>query len=313
MSYDMTLKGIRANRWWIYQKERFPIIAHGLLIAAFSFSGMCLSALLRGSATFPALYPSLTAFLVALLFFLLLRIADEFKDAQADARYRPYRPVPRGLVSLRELGCIGATVMLLQLALTWLLDPRLVVILLGAWIYWVLMSKEFFVAGWLKKHHFTYLWTHMLIIAFIDLYVTACEWLTAGASLPDSLTWFLLASLFNGVVIEVGRKIRAPADEEPGVDTYSSVWGCSKAVLVWLSAMTLTAVCAGMIAQRIQFFWPVVLLYSLFLCASIGLGWWFLRRPTGKLANQFERVSFFWTLSMYLSLGSIPMIAKLLE
>jgi 4-hydroxybenzoate polyprenyltransferase len=39
-------------------------------------------------------------------------------------------------------------------------------------------------------------------------------------------------------VIEVGRKIRAPADEEPGVDTYSSVWGCSKAVLIWLSAMT---------------------------------------------------------------------------
>ena len=87
----MTLKGIRANRWWIYQKERFPIIAHGLLIAAFSFSGMCLSALLRGSATFPALYPSLTAFLVALLF-LLLRIADEFKDAQSGCALSPIPP-----------------------------------------------------------------------------------------------------------------------------------------------------------------------------------------------------------------------------
>ena len=24
------------NRWWIYQKERFPIFGHGPLIAAFS-------------------------------------------------------------------------------------------------------------------------------------------------------------------------------------------------------------------------------------------------------------------------------------
>src|SRR5690242_577270 len=35
------------NRWWTYQKERFPLLAHGPLIAAFSVSAVSYSALLR--------------------------------------------------------------------------------------------------------------------------------------------------------------------------------------------------------------------------------------------------------------------------
>jgi 4-hydroxybenzoate polyprenyltransferase len=36
--------------------------------------------------------------------------------------------------------------------------------------------------------------------------------------MPAGLFWFLAASFCNGVVIEIGRKIRAPAQEEEGVD-----------------------------------------------------------------------------------------------
>jgi 4-hydroxybenzoate polyprenyltransferase len=38
------------NRWWIYQHERFPVLNHGLLIAAFSLSAVTFSSLLRGRA-----------------------------------------------------------------------------------------------------------------------------------------------------------------------------------------------------------------------------------------------------------------------
>ena len=38
------------NRWWIYQRERFPIVGHGALIAAFSLSAVCYSMLRRGEA-----------------------------------------------------------------------------------------------------------------------------------------------------------------------------------------------------------------------------------------------------------------------
>src|SRR5262249_56200134 len=91
------------NRWWVYQRERFPVLGHGMLIAAFSFSAVCFSALLRGQSNLPPLRACLVAFGTAFLFFLQLRIADEFKDFEEDSRYRPYRALPPAPVALPGL------------------------------------------------------------------------------------------------------------------------------------------------------------------------------------------------------------------
>lgn len=32
----------------------------------------------------------------------MVRIVDEFKDYEEDCEYRPYRPVPRGLITLKD-------------------------------------------------------------------------------------------------------------------------------------------------------------------------------------------------------------------
>jgi 4-hydroxybenzoate polyprenyltransferase len=106
---------VGARRWWIYQRERFPLLLHAPLIGAFTSSAVCLSALLRGaaaagSADGPRWPAFVAAFGTGLTFFLQLRIADEFKDHDDDARHRPYRPVPRGLVTLRELAAVGRRV-----------------------------------------------------------------------------------------------------------------------------------------------------------------------------------------------------------
>ena len=85
------------RRWWTYQRERFPLAAHGPLIAAFSFCAVSYSRMLRGETGLPPWPALLTAFVICLLFFLQLRIADEFKDIEEDTRWRPYRAVPRGL------------------------------------------------------------------------------------------------------------------------------------------------------------------------------------------------------------------------
>ena len=95
------------NRWIVYQRERFPLAAHAPLVAAFSTSAVCFSSLARGHFAVPHASSLFVAFATSLLFFLQLRIADEIKDADDDARFRPYRPVPRGLVSLAELKAIG--------------------------------------------------------------------------------------------------------------------------------------------------------------------------------------------------------------
>ena len=139
-----------ANRWWIYQHECFPLLAHGSLVAAFSFSAVSFSSLLRGQVELPEAGAVLVAFMSALLFFLQLRIADEFKDHEEDARYRSYRPVPRGLVTLRELRVIGVGSALVQLGLALWWDPSIALLLALVWLYLSLMSKEFFARDWLK-------------------------------------------------------------------------------------------------------------------------------------------------------------------
>ncbi len=122
------------------------------------------------------------------MFFLQLRIADEFKDFEEDSRFRPYRPVPRGLVKLRELGWLFVLGAGVQLALALWLAPRMALLLLLPWGYLAGMSKEFGCRDWLKARPVTYLWTHMLIMPLVDFYATGCDWLASGASPPASST-----------------------------------------------------------------------------------------------------------------------------
>jgi 4-hydroxybenzoate polyprenyltransferase len=297
-----------AARWWIYQRERFPLIGHGLLIAAFSFSAVCFSRLLREDPGWPDPRPLLVAYLTALLFFLQLRIADEFKDFEEDLRYRPYRPVQRGLVSLKELGVLGALAAVVQLALGLWLRPSLVLLLAGVWVYLVLMSKEFFVRTWLTARPITYALSHMVIVPLIDLYATACDWWPTLGRPPHGLFWFVVVSYFNGLVIEIGRKIRSPADEEVGVNTYSSLWGPRVAVIVWLGVMTATAACAVIAARAIGFVAPVAVWLVLLLTIASVMAWRFLRTLTPGRGKRIEMLSGLWTLGMYLSIGAAPML-----
>jgi len=297
------------KRWIVYQRERFPLAGHAPLVAAFSISAVCFSHLLRRQEGWPEAKTLIVAFVTALLFFLLLRISDEFKDFEDDSRYRPYRPVPRGLVTLRELAWIGVGAGAIQLALAIWLEPALVWLLLLAWGYLAIMSREFFVAEWLKARPSIYLASHMVIIPLIDLYATACDWLVAGLSLPpDGLYLFLLVSFFNGIVVEVGRKIRAPDDEERGVETYSTVWGLRRAIIVWLLAAVTTAVFAWLAARQIRFERPMwwLLVALLIACAAIAIR--FLRRPAKGAGKAIEAASGVWTLVMYLGLGAVPVL-----
>jgi 4-hydroxybenzoate polyprenyltransferase len=295
-----------SNRWWVYQRERFLLLLQGPLIAAMSCSAVSLSALLRGRAQLPAAGALLVAFVATLLFFLQLRIADEFKDREADARYRPYRPVPRGLVSLHELGALAAAGAFLQLGLALWLHPSLALLLVAVWLYLGLMCKEFFVRRYLTAHPIAYLWSHMLILPLITLYATACDWRVAGASMPGGLAWLLVASFFNGLVIEIGRKIRAPEAEERGVETYSLLWGCRPATLAWWVAMLLAAASSVLVAQRIGLAAVLSGAFGIVLTIAAVAGRQFLHQPTHRRARLFEPISGLWVLVAYLGLGAAP-------
>ena len=295
------------NRWWIYQKERFPLLAHGPLIAAFSACAVSFSSLLRGAPA-PSWQMFLTAFGVCLLMFLQLRIADEFKDAEDDARWRPYRPVPRGLVTLGELRVLFLLAALVQTGLVLVLEVRLMMVLAVAWSYLALMSVEFGCRSWLKRRPIIYLLTHMGIMPLVDFFGTACEWLPRGTSAPSGLGWFLAASFFNGIVIEVGRKLRQPSDEENGVETYSRLWGKAGGVVAWASALLATGICAVMAARAIHFAWPVAAALSVMLMLVAVVVLSFFR---GSMSGRkIEAVAALWTLILYLMLGFVPLFLR---
>ncbi len=286
---------------------------HAPLVFVFSFSGLCYSSLLRGEQSWPALGSLLCAFLVALFFFMQLRIADEFKDFEEDLRYRPYRPVSRGLVSLRELGAVFVILALFQLLLTWWLYPPLIGILSIAWIYLAGMSKEFFLREWLVARPILYLLTHMGIMPLIDLFITSCDWRVAGLSWPSSgIYWFLVVSFFNGILIEIGRKIRAPEDEEEGVRTYSAIWGRRNAAFAWLAALFCNGLGASLAAMNIGFLGPALAILSVLFLLALWIAFRYLKQPSSKTAKRIELFSGIWTLLMYLSLGPLSLGLELL-
>src|SRR5260370_4830241 len=260
----------------------------------------------------PSLAAAGVAFLSATLSFLQLRLAYEFKDFEEDSRYRPYRPIPRRLIKLKELGWVWVASVAFQLLLALLLKPPLAVFLVLVWIYLLLMSKEFFVKSWLKARPFTYMWTHMLIMPLIDFYTTACDWLVAGTRPPDGLIWFLLVSLFNGMVIEIGRKIRSPQDEEPGVETYTFLWGRSGAVAAWMAALLATTLFTWIAASRIGFDRPVLWLLGVLLAAATILALLFLRDPKASRVRWLYAMPGICRLLMYFTLEAVPLLLRLL-
>jgi len=222
------------NRWWVYQEERFPILAHGPMVIVFCLSIMLFSSLQADEL--PGIARIAGAVVSTIILFFQLRVADEFKDFADDSKYRPHRAVPRGLISLRELARVAWVGAAVQFVIAISIDVGLLPILMIVWLYMGLMTKEFFVPGWLKKTPSVYLASHMLIMPLIAYYVSAFDWLCVCREMPAGLSWLLLFSFGCGLVLEVGRKIKAPDVERNGVETYSSLWGISVALLVWVAA-----------------------------------------------------------------------------
>jgi 4-hydroxybenzoate polyprenyltransferase len=300
------------EKWNIYQASRFPLLKHGLLILAFSSSAVSFSAMIAGR-TSPEMLSYIVAFITCFLFFLQLRIADEFKDYDEDCQYRSYRPVPQGIITLKELKYLFIIASAIQLTAAAFLDIKLAGILLVVWVYLACMSKEFGIKPWLKAHPITYMWSHMLIMPMVDFYATATDWILFSSP-PYALYWFVALSFFNGINLEIGRKIRSTKDEENGVETYSVLWGAKKASTAWLSMVLLTGLCAIGAAYYLPtpFFSIVLGFVAVYMVVSIYKTQQFLKDTLNGNGKVFENLSGLFTLGVYLLLGLIPLAYALI-
>ena len=298
---------MRQNRWYIYQKERFPILMYIPMILAFSFSAVSYSSLLRGGSINP--WAVVVSFITSFSFFMLLRIADEHKDYEEDCQYRPYRAVPRGLVKLGELFRIGVALIIIQLVAALLLNPWILPMLAVLWVYYASMTKEFFAPQWLKRHLFVYMFSHMLIMPLLDMYAAACDFLPEkGYAFIPAMLWFVASSFFDGIVVELCRKMRAPQDEEEGVHTYSAMWGRGRSAAVVLVSMLCSLIataCATSLVGCAHVSAGVLAVVAI-ACAVPVIK--YLRAPTSKNSAALELMSGIWTIADYTCLGVLPLI-----
>jgi len=298
-------------RLYQYQKERFPILVHGLLIACFTFSAIAYSRLSRGAAGFIAYADYAFAVGMTIGLFFLLRLFDEVKDHEEDKKFRKYLPVPRGLIRISEIQTMIFAVIAMQVLALIFLKPVLIPIYMICLGYMLLMRVEFFMADWLRDRQVWYILSHMLIIPLVDVLASAADWKLAGTIPPKGLVYFFVVSFLNGLVLEIGRKMRSPSQEEKGVVSYTNLWGIRKAVIIWIALLTLTlwvAISAAIYAGHPQMI-LVALATTYLLCLSPIL--LFLHSPRDRYAKWIEHASGLWTLAMYLLLGGAPLLLNI--
>ena len=307
------------KKWWTYQKERFPLAQYVPMIIVFAFAGISYSQRI-GNIVFdnwecpanaicvdvrapmePIHY--VAAILTTLIWFMLLRIADEHKDYEEDKKYRPYRAVPRGLITLKELRYLAIILLVVQFGLTLWLNVALLFTLFIAYSWFFLMNIEFGAPKWLKKQHTIYLLSHMVMMLLINFYLTSIEW--ASYTFYFILIPYLLAGYAAGLVFEVGRKIRSGEEEEEGVDTYTAVWGTRKSVLVWLTCVAASLITVFISAHIIGAGGIVIAIFAPLYLIAIYFSTKFIKMPTKTNAKFFKIFPAVWLLLIYLVLGIV--------
>ena len=315
----------------IYLNERFPLGKNSFFVLIFTLSGYIYTSLLYNSKIMYLFtngvkigifqYKIIALFIIIFMFFFQLRITDEFKDYEEDLKYRAYRPVQRGIISLKTLGKTGIVTVIIQIMLAHVINPKLIYFMLLVWIYMFLMTKEFFIKNWLTERILIYAFSHVVIMIFITLVIVR----GTGYILQDHFLETLYLSLeryeknifigliplftlnyLNGIVLEIGRKTRRADEEEHGVQTYSKLWGRKKAVVVLslLFVIEYFFVILGLTHTYEKYFFFGGLTLLVILIVSIYFMIKFLKKDlSGKIV---ETVSGLWIIFSSMSLGLLP-------
>lgn len=297
------------KKWYAYQKERFPILTYGIYIFAIVFGVFSYNSYLA-PRTYESIsklvwsvgpepfvmnyYRIIPMFIVAFLQFLMVRIIDEFKDYEEDCKYRPYRPVPRGLIKLKELKILFLVCVILQLLITLFVNPKGIFLLIAVWLFFFIMSKGFFTKKFLDKHILIEVFLDELLLPLLMLYLSSFIYY-----IDFSNIWKLL---FMGYIVswivEVARKVRCKEDEENGVKTYTAVFGIKKAMLILFILETLLTIVQTLILGKTY----IGLTIGIYLVVN-PINLLFSVKQNRKFAKLTELSANMYILISYLSLG----------
>ena len=310
----------------IYLDERFPLVKNGIFILVFTLSAFFFSRVSNKDfkmfifSSAEIFNNVILLFIIMFCFFFQLRILDEFKDFEEDSKYRSYRPVPRGIISLEELKKIGIGTVIIQILLILLIDVRLIFFALLIWGYMFLMTKEFFVKEWITKKIFLYALSHIVVMLLFVLFVISTEKYSFSVQRQahsSAIFSLFFVSYINGIILEIGRKTRKSSEEEYGVETYSKILGRERAVLtlIILFAIEIIFIYLGLHENYYvglnnafgkKYFFTGIILLLLIFCVSIFQLRKFIKEDlTGKIV---ENISGIWIMFSYLCMGFLQYI-----
>ncbi|HYU33501.1 MAG TPA: UbiA family prenyltransferase [Thermoanaerobaculia bacterium] len=288
-----------------YLAERFPVLGHGVLIAAYYSSNQFLARALTEPGR--PMHYDLTSLLGAVTlfcFFFHLRVFDEHKDWAEDVVHHPDRVLQRGLVTLRDLKVLGGIAIAVEIALAAVHGLPALEAWGIAFVFSLLMLREFFAGGWLKRHFLIYATSHMLLMPLLSLMVFS---FATGRRPWEAPVWFLVYSWVGFFVTfnwEVSRKIRAPEDEREGVETYTRIFGTHGAAYIVLAIRVVDTALVILVGRHLGLpRWFDAALVALFLVTLVGF-FQYCFRTSRKTAKRMETYAGMYIIAFDLILAA---------
>jgi 4-hydroxybenzoate polyprenyltransferase len=290
--------------------ERFPPVPQLILMAVLFVAATLMSAVLLPTSITGRLgdidpLQAVAGFVGSLLFIIRLRLYDDVKDADTDRVENPTRPIPRGLVTIRELDVAAFVVLVVEGALIASVGQLTFLCWAIAAAWSVLMRLEFFAPDWLDRHVATFAISHMIVLGLIYGALLAMGIEARGGD-SDLATLYgepvvigvMLAATSIGIGFEWGRKFeRYFATHQERAWTLWMLWPC-------VGAIAFTA-----LVRHEYPIWAVTSLAVVSLLSIVGHALVMGQRdregavPTGNLREAVEAVPGAAGLLVYLVLA----------
>ena len=286
---ELTLESPFRSRLKAYLDERFPLFSHISMVAIYFLANQFLAQVLgRPEEALQIAWFTPVGMIFLFCIFFHLRVFDEHKDYEQDVIHYPGRVLSRGLITLRDLKILAAAAIVLEFLCAlysgWVTVLAVGVTVLFSWI----MLHEFFVPTWLRAHFIVYAIAHMLIMPLMTATIFSFTMKRPFWEAPWLFWVYAAADFFAFANWEISRKIRMPADEIAGVDSYSGHLGLFTAGYVAMVLRVLNTVLAWIVGIYLGLgpFYYAGLLILFLICLGGFLHFRFA--PSRRTAKNLE-------------------------
>ncbi len=204
-------------------QERFEPVGTTLMILSLVSANLMMAYLWSPESSFIYSWKRLAGgFLLIWLTFFHMRLFDEIKDYDVDCEVNKERPLPRGLISLSEIGFLTFLCFVIEITLAWNLRFAVFTTYLAVAGFTLLMRMEFFLSSWLGPKMELYAITHTFSASLMGVLTFSVLTNLPMNELPLPYIYIALSNWFVFNVFEFGRKTFSIEEERDAVESYSN-------------------------------------------------------------------------------------------